>query len=294
MKIQNRNSYKRLARSSLGSTIIETIVGLSISGLLLVGFVSEYANTLKFAHDEESKVSAMVRAQAVLESIGAELRILGNGVPYDQSNFQIAESTLSDPTVTNPIDLSTASNTNIAFKINETGEVHLLTANFDPASSLVLSITDTTGVEADDQFYLSNSVVGEDDGLFGEVQSVNHAAKTVTLKAGAVYSPGAVFNMGSIFERVPTVTYASTVNGITRDAGLGPVLMAKKSSMNIEYLDHTGATIALPLTEDILINNLRRIRVTVNVENDGRLRDGSVYTATVSQTFALRNLNYLF
>ncbi|MCO6430872.1 MAG: hypothetical protein J5J00_08420 [Deltaproteobacteria bacterium] len=102
--------------------------------------------------------------------------------------------------------------------------------------------------------------------------------------------------MGTICERVPLITYNSPVDwsGITRDAGLGAVLFAENSRFTIEYLDTSGAAITPPITEFNLINDIRRIKVTVEVRSAVPLRDGSTYTAAVSQTYSLRNLNYLF
>ncbi|MCO6430873.1 MAG: prepilin-type N-terminal cleavage/methylation domain-containing protein [Deltaproteobacteria bacterium] len=175
-------------KESRGFTITEMIVSVALSALVMLAMMKEYGNSLRFAKDEEIKSAAMVRAQAVLEAIGAELRVLGNGVPYDQSNFQIGETTLSDPTVSRPINVDTATASYLQFRLNETGDVYLLTANFDPGSTLTFSLTSVDGLVAGDPIYLSNSVVGEDDGLYGIIESVNTASKTVTLQAGPVYS----------------------------------------------------------------------------------------------------------
>lgn len=283
-------------RKNTGMTVVEVLVSIAISSVVMITMVKEYANSLRIAKDEEIKSAATVRAQAVLESMGAELRVLGNGVPYDQPNFQIGENTLSDPTVTRPINIDLSNNTQLAFRLNETGDVHLLTADYQPALGPSFTLTSVEGLASGDEIYLSNSVVGEDDGLYGVISGVNTATNTVTLNAGYVYSPGATFNMGTICERVPLITYNSPADwsGITRDAGLGNVLFGQNSKFTVAYLDYNGNEIAPPLTELDLVNSLRKIRVTVEVQSDTQLRDGNFYTAAVSQTYSLRNLNYLF
>lgn len=289
-------NYQSKRISSKGLTLVELLVSISISSIVMLTMMREYANSLRIAKDEEIKSAATVRAQAVLESIGAELRVLGNGVPYDQPNFQIGEDTLANPAVTQPIDVATSTASHLAFRLNETGEVYLLTADYNPASSATFSLTSVEGLAAGDELYLSNSVVGEDDGLYGIIESVSTATKSVTVNAGRIYSPGATFGMGTIAERVPMIIYDSPNDwsGITRDAGLGAVLFANNSRFSVDYLDSSGTAIIPPLTEFDLINDIRRIRLTVEVQSSTPLRDGSTYTATVSQTYSLRNLNYLF
>ncbi|MCB0339190.1 MAG: hypothetical protein KDD53_06285, partial [Bdellovibrionales bacterium] len=83
-------------------------------------------------------------------------------------------------------------------------------------------------------------------------------------------------------------------SGITRDSGFGTVLMGPNSTMELTYLDMDGNTLTLPITNTDVINSLRAIRVTVNLTSEQSLSTGTPYIATVSQTFGLRNLNYLY
>jgi len=274
-----------------GYTLIELMVALALSSLAIGGLFQQYTMSLRISADEQTRTFAAVRAQAVLESLGAELRVLGNGVPYDQSNFQIGESTLSDPSVTYPINLA-SNGDSIIFRLNETGDVHLLTSTFDPGATLTLSLTSATGLAVGDAVYLSTSVVGGDDGLAGTIAAVS--GNSVTLAANPVRSPAATFNMGSVLERVPAISYSSSAEGIFRNAGLGAVLMAPRGVLTFEYLNADGGVLELPLTETALIQELRRIRVTIAVEADRELSDGSTHTATLSQTYSLRNLNTHF
>jgi hypothetical protein len=187
--------------------------------------------------------------------------------------------------------------------LNETGDVFLLTQDFDPATSLVLYLTDTASLDVNDPIYLSNSVVSGDDGLFATVAAVDHGANTVTIAntyVASMQEPDfllpATFDTGSICEEVPLVTYASAADGsgITRNSGFGPVVLAANTTMQLEYLDLNGAPITLPLTNSIIINSMRSIRVTINHTSSNKMVNGQPYVATVSQAFGIRNLNYFF
>jgi hypothetical protein len=215
-------------------------------------------------------------------------------VPFDQANFQIGEDTLSDPTVTEPLDVTTASATNLTFRINETGDVFLLTADFDPAVDLTISLTDVSSLAVNDPIYITNNVMSGEDGLYGVVTAVDVGAGTVTIDAGYVASPGASFDMGSILEEVPEVTYTVSGTNITRDSGFGAVTMAQNSTLAFTYLDEDMNEVALPLTNDKVVNNLRAVRVRIEHSSNKNMKSGRPYTAVIEQVFGIRNLNYAF
>ncbi|MCB0352771.1 MAG: prepilin-type N-terminal cleavage/methylation domain-containing protein [Bdellovibrionales bacterium] len=277
-----------------GFTLAEMVVTLGLSSLLFSAVMTMYSTVTSISFDHHIRIETFVQAQAIMQSIGGELRVLGNGVPFDQANFQIGEDTLSDPTVTEPIQLSSLSSTSITYRLNETGNVVLLTADFDPSSSLVMTVTDASGFAENDPIYISNSVVSGDDGLYGVVASVNAGANQVTLEAGYVASPDAVFEMGSTMEEVPFVTITTGADGITRDSGFGAVLLGENATISFDYLDANGASLVLPLETEDLINSLRSIRVTVTMSSKNNLKNGTPFTTTVTQAFGLRNLNYLY
>jgi len=144
--------------------------------------------------------------------------------------------------------------------------------------------------------YISNSVMSGDDGFYGIVESVDEPAGSVTIAAGYVMSPAATFATGSILEGVPLVTVDSPADGsgVTRDSGYGAVLMGANSTMTLDFLDINGNSLALPLTNALVVNSLRAIRVTISMTSSKALSDGQAYTATASQVYGLRNLNYAF
>lgn len=296
LELQVINQLQSTIKDESGFTISEMLVSVLLSGIVLLTMTSQYASSVRLNHDQQIRSANTLQAQAILQTVGAEIRMIGNGVPFDQANFEIGENTLSDPLVTEPIVLSTLTANHIQYRINETGEVYLLTADFNPAGSLVVSLTDVSALSVNDPIYISNGVVSGDDGFYGIVEAVNSVAKTVTIAAGYVSSPGAVFLTGSVLEEVPVVTLNSPVDGsgVTRDSGFGAVSLGPKSTMSLEYLDNQGNVLSLPIDNNTVINTLRAVRVTITVTSTQNLSNGQPYVATAQQLFGIRNLNYFY
>lgn len=284
-------------RKHLGSSLVELLISVSVSSTVLLATSSLYSSTVKANHDQSIRTETLVHAQAALQMIGNELKPLGNGVPFDQANFEIGENTLTDPLVSFPIEVATTDSSRISFRLNETGEISLLTQDFNPGTAATLFLTDVSAYQANDPIYISNGVVSGDDGLYGRVHSVNAAAKSITLDGTSlVYSPLATFSKGSILEEVPEITIKNLTSGqgIVRDSGYGDVLIAENASIALQYLDSVGATVPLPLTAATIVSDLRAIRITINKSHPKKLTTGQTYSVAVSQTFALRNLNILY
>lgn len=279
-----------------GFTLVELMVSLVISSFVILGILSAYSHTVAIAFDQKVKLIAKLQADAVLQTIGPELKSLGNGVPFDQPNFQIGEDTLSDVTVTYPLIIADCTASLVKFRLNESGRTYILTSDFNPASTSVLPLTSVEGLVAGNIVYITNSVMDGDDGFYGTIASVDSGALTITLNLTYVASPSSTFATGSLLEAVNVLTYDAPdyATGILRSNGGSSVVMAQNATMTFKYLTETGVEITpLPLTESNLINQLRAIEVTVNVRSSSLLKDGSTYTATVKQIFGLRNLNYL-
>lgn len=283
-------------RGSAGFTLLELLMALMLSGFVFAGLMRQYSNSVSLSHDNAVRISAILQAQATLQTIGSELRMLGNGVPFEQANFQIGNIILVDPSVAEPLVLGNTDVHRIGFRLNETGDSFLLTQDFNPTVDLTVHLTDTSNLDVNDPIYISNSVMSGDDGLYGTIAAVNHSSKTITLNNFYVNSPDSTFVMGSVLEEVPIITYNSPTDGsgITRDSGFGPVLMAPHSTMTLTFLEPSGAQVALPLTDQSVVSQLRAIHVKVEQTSANKLSDGSNYTAVAEQTFGIRNLNYLF
>lgn len=280
-----------------GVTLLDFLIGSVLTIAITAGAMQQYWALARYSYDHKIRIATVLQAQAILQNIGSEIRVLGNGVPFDQPLFDIGELSLSDPTVTYPIIISNTTENRISFRLNESGDVFILTQPFDTTTgATTLTLTDSASLDVNDPIYISNSVVAEHDGLFGVIQAVNHSINTVTLAPSYVASPNAIFATGSILEETPVVTYNSPSDGsgITRDSGFGPVLLGEGSTMTLDYLDDSGASITLPLTEESMRDSLRAIKVTISLENPKRLTDGNLYTASVEQTFAVRNLQLVY
>jgi len=279
-----------------GFTLLEMLVSLSVSGLIFAGLMRQYSSSAIMARDQKIRIAANLEVQAIVQTMGLELRMLGNGVPFDQANFQIGEDTLLDPTVTEPIQVSTAGANHISFRLNETGNVYLLTQLFVPVNRVVY-LTTVEGLNVNDPVYITNSVIGGIDGLYGIIAAVDSGNNSITLAEGYQTHPETVsFGVASVLEEVPLVTYNSPGDGsgITRDSGFGSVLLGAGSTFTLQYLDEDGNTLGTSLTNLMVVEQLRAVRVTVTMPSSERLSDGTIFTARASQTFGIRNLNYAF
>lgn len=284
-----------MMRRERGFTIIELIVGLFMSSFIVVAVLRSFSHITAIGNDQKIRIVTRLQAESTLFAIGSEIRALGNGVPFDQPNFQIGENTLSDITRSYPLLIADCTNDLIRFRINESGRTYLLTTEFDPSAGLIVDVTETEGLDAGEVIYITNSVIAEDDGLYGVIDSVNPATKKITINTGPDFSPGAIFDKGSLLEQVSTVTYETISNGIYRDNGNGSVLLSDNSVVSVRYLDTSGVELTPPVSEADLINSLRNIEVTVAVTSDSNLSTtGAPYTVNVTQIFSLRNLNYTY
>ncbi len=289
-----RNAGIEIANPCAGFTLVETLVTLAVSSIVLLVATTQYVTTISHANDHQTRLEALVQAQAMAQTMVSELRMAGNGVPFDQANFEIGENTLPDPTVTEPIVTATSSESTIDFRLNESGEVYVLRSIFDPGSSLTMLLNTTAGLNAGDTVYISNSVMSGDDGLKGTIAGVNSGAGSITLTAGYVATAGATFIVGSTLEKVNTIRYANSDGNITRDAGSSPVVLGTNSTASFEYLDFNGVPVSPPLTPAQLVDVVRSIRVTIVKQSAKKLSNGEFYSAGVSQTVGIRNLNLFF
>jgi type II secretory pathway pseudopilin PulG len=287
--------------NAAGFTILEMIVVLLLSSLILTAAMASFTSLTRTGNDQEQRVTAQLQAQSVLDMMTPEIRMIGNGVPFHQANFLIGQTTLADNTVTEPILVSGTTSDQIQFRLNETGETYVVTADFDPSVTNTVTLTSVNKLYVGDQVYITNSTVGEDDGFWGTIQSIDEGTNSVTFAAGTQYSTSSVFDMGSLFEVVPVVTYTSTPSygGITRDNGTGALTLVTTGSFTLTFLNNSGSNITLPLVAAVTdpfpasaIQNVRAVKISVSVRSPQRLSTGNYYVATVEQTVGIRNLNY--
>ena len=290
------NTDKQLAlQNEQGITLLEILVSIGVASIMLLFTMQQYLSTTKQSRDNQIRISTFLQAQAVVQNIGFDLRILGNGLPFEQSQFQIGDAGLSNPTVSLPILIDSITTNKIFFRMNESGDVELLTQDFNPAFDTNIHLTETENVAINDQIYLSNGVIGGEHGLYAVVKNVNHSSKFITVN-NIVTGAGATFDKGSMFEVVPVIEYShnTITNEIVRNSGTGPVVIAENASLLFDYQDENGNSMTLPMTDTDIIDTLRAIQVTVVVDSEKKMSDGTTYSSEVTQTFGLRNLSYWF
>lgn len=287
-----------------GLTLIELMVTVLISAVVLAAVVEAFAFASKVTRDHNIRLAANLEAQGVIDTMLPEIRMLGNGVPFYQEHFQIAQDAMTDNTVTEPILASGTTATQLRVRLNQTGNIFIVTTNYNPAVSSTVTLFSVTGISVGDIAYMSNATVADDDGFYGVVSAVNTATNVVTFASGYQYSNDtATFNAGSIFEIVPTITYTSTASfgGITRNDGSGAVALSASGEFTLEYMNESNAAITLPLVASradplpaSAIQNVKYIRITVQVRSLKQLSTGAYYTATLLQDVGVRNLKYKY
>jgi hypothetical protein len=225
-------------------------------------------------------------------------------VPFQQSNFLIAQETLSDNTVTQPILVNETDKHVITFRLNETGETYLLAASYNPALHTSVSLTSTAKISTNDHIYISNFTLGMDDGLWAIATNVNHSTKTVVLGGNPQFHPGAEFPAGSMLEVVPIVSYSSEdhFGPVLRDNGSGPQEIVSNGRLTFSFRNASGDEISFPLLATAAhpfpgsaLQNIHTVHIRVEVESESLLRGtGQKYVANVSQLVGIRNLNYKY
>lgn len=272
-----------------GETLVSILAALMLAGLLLAGMMSVLLNTSRLSLDHEEIAKTEERARNVLQLIAFDARMAGSGMPLGQSFFAIGGSGLGNAPL--PL-LTTATATSFTIRANELGVSTVLTAAYTPApASLSFAVLSADDLAPGNAIYLSDMPAGGSNGLLGTIQSIN--GTTVTIRDTYVTSAGAQFAAGSTVDRVTSIAYSSPASGagVTRDDGFGALLLEPQSRFSADYLDGTGAVLPLPLTEAAVRDSLSALRLTVTVASSRPLVSGQTYTATATQTVALRNLN---
>jgi type II secretory pathway pseudopilin PulG len=288
--------------SERGFSIIESLFVLLLSTFVIGAIVSSFLSLSKFAHDNEIRVLTQLKAQSVLDMITPDLRMIGNGVPFQQSNFLIAQATLSNNTVTQPILVNDTDEHTITFRLNETGETYFLSQDYNPAVNSSVTLVSTQLISPGDHIYISNFTLGLEDGLWGEVTNVS--GNTITLAGTTQFHPGAVFPAGSLLEVVPIVSYSSdsSFGSIIRENGTGPQEIIENGRLTFSFRNAQGNEINFPILATAAhpfpasaIQNIHTVHITVEVQSENLLRGKSeIYTAKVSQIVGIRNLNYKY
>ncbi|MCC6932949.1 MAG: hypothetical protein IT292_06815 [Deltaproteobacteria bacterium] len=101
-------------------------------------------------------------------------------------------------------------------------------------------------------------------------------------------------DIGATIHRVRTVHMFSNDNpwwkDITRWDEVSGIRLGRNATFILKYFDTAGNKIALPLTPDIIRDNLASILVPVRVESEKLLRSKEKYSTEAQQEVVIRNL----
>lgn len=290
-----------------GFTLVEILVSMFVMTLILAGVFSSFSDLTNSSNDLFIRESIHDDSESLLNIIGYELRMIGNGIPFDQENFKVndnLENSLQVEVVqdslnnypSHPLLTDTSTSSFIEFRINETGNVYFITANFDPTTSSVISVSDVTGLLVGDDIYLSNAIRQQDDGMYAKVSAINTSSNEITIESDYYRSIGASFDKGCTIEPVNLVTIGESLGNITRNSGFGDIVLAKNASIEFDYLDKDGISLTLPLSESDLLSNLGAIEVSITLESSKKQKvlgtQYDTYSLTKSQVFGLRSFNF--
>lgn len=271
-----------------GETIASFLVGVLVSAVLLSAAVSGLTTFSRSSNDHRQVSDTEIAARKILDEMSYELRLAGGGIPFYLSNFQIGDSTLGNSPL--PI-LTSASQTEISFRINQRGRVGVLSSQFDPSTSQNISLVDATGFSVGQSIYLTSVAPNSPNGLHGIIQSV--VGSIVTIQANPVYSAGAIFQPGTLAQPVNLITYRSDESGISRIDGENVYSLSANSSFSLEYLGNDSTALSLPLNETMIRTLLSSIRVTVTTESNLPMTGGNTRSAQLDSRVSLRGLNAL-
>ncbi|NMC64510.1 MAG: type II secretion system protein [SAR324 cluster bacterium] len=277
--------------SEAGETLVSLLVSISLISIVFAATLSSFMQATRHGFEHQIRIQAIEEANAILDLMAFDLRMLGSGMPLGQGGFAICDLALGD--VTLPV-LTDATSKNISFRLNERGGTTVVTSDFDPASQTNVSVSSAEGFKVGDNLYLNNVSTGSIGGLSGIIAAI--AGNVLSLSGGAVYTTGTTFRAGSLGAGVTLLTYDSPITrsiytGITRDHGNGPIMLAPNSSVNLTFIDTDGMDMVLPLTSASIATNLAGVRIDVIVDGAHTLRDGSIFTARATHQVAFRNLN---
>lgn len=268
-----------------GETLISFLAAVLISSIVLAGAVNGLFSFSTKSVDAKLISEANDKARFISDLMSYELRFAGSGVPFQQANFLM--STAGIGTSSLPI-LTTSTATSITFKANPQGRVGYLMTSFNSANQTTLNLVSSSSFSVGDTIYLSDMAEGGSNGMQATVQSISGNAITISSPVQAVT---AIYPAGTIVEPVQSITYTSNGSAITRAIGNQAAVTLTGGAFSIQYLDSTGAAMALPLTTATMGTSLYSLSLTIGVPSTRTLSSGSTYYSTLTSRVALRVLN---
>lgn len=272
-----------------GSILLDALISLLLGAVVIGSAAASFSNV--WARSTELRMKAQVHTEArlLLDMLAFDLRMAGTGLPLGQTAFTSTLASLGQQEL--PIAVG-ANGSTFTVQLNELGTSTVVASSFAPsASNRIIQTTSTTGFAVGDTIYLSDMPSRGTNGLRGTIEAITPSSIRITSSYAS--STTGSFPAGSSVEPVTKVTYANSAAGITRDQGSGPVLLAPSSSFSITYLDSSGTALTTPLSTQAITDSLGAVRLQVSLQLSSNSSGTSTQTfsATSSQTVALRNVN---
>ena len=274
--------------NQFGFSLVELLVGLLVSSVLLLSASTQFVTTSRIESDQVIKMQTEEDIRVLVDALAFDLRMIGAGMPLLQQDFAIGDPTLGDK----PLPVLLTSNANwIQYRANDRGITSVLTQDFTPSwANRTFSVVDASEFQLGRTIYISNHTVGGEKALSATIANV--AGNDITINADYLPTFAMTMESGSVVNMISDSVFLtnSFSKEIYKGEALGYSRLASGATLTLSYLDENGAALALPLTEQIVKNNLTAIEVTVSLESNSPLRGGSKYVATANQKIALRNL----
>lgn len=273
--------------SERGFSLLEMIAALGLLSVVMTMVVVFFFDVTYHSNDEQLELQANQAARALIDEIGSELRLAGNGLPLGQTGFSASDPDLGDA----PLPLLTESDENrVVFRSNTKGEVYILSSDFNPGEEATVKLVSTDGLASGMDIYITNAPALGNGGLKAEISSVT--ADSVDLQGITAAPEGSIFAAGSILEPVSEIELDSAADwtGITHTTGSASEILLPNSQFSIQYLDSDGALLTPPLSAAEIAGSLSSVDLTVRVRAKRKLRSGADYTAELHRVIALRNI----
>ena len=272
-----------------GITLAELLLSMVMFSALLAAASSQFLDSTRHAYDNELINRAEEQARIVLDLMAYDLRLAGAGMPLGQDNFEAGGIGLGD----SPLPLLTSATSSfVEIRVSEQGRQALLLIDYTPdPSNLTISVSSTDDFVRGDIIYLSDMVAGGTNGMRAEIVSVG--SNSITIDANYFAPAGVTFESGTTVTRVTTVSFSSdsTKSSIIRDDGDLTQELALNASFTLEFLDGAGTAIALPMSDLDITSDLAGVNITIMVDSERALKNGSTYVAEAKQSIAFRNIN---
>jgi len=272
-----------------GSMLLDALTSLFLGAVVIGSAAASFSNMWVRSTELRLKAQAQTEARLLLDMLAFDLRMAGSGLPLGQTSFSSALSSLGQEEL--PI-VAGADGTTATVQLNELGTSAVLTSTFAPsAGNRTMQTSSTAGFSVGDTVYISDMASRGTSALRGTIESLT----ANSIRVASSYTPSALISLpaGGTIEPVTRVTYANSTAGITRNGGSGAILLAPNSSFTITYLDSSGNALSTPLSSTAITNSLRAVRLQVSLHTTSGVTTLSTQTfsATTSQTVALRNVN---